>query len=94
MAMTGEITLRGRVLPVGGIQEKVLAAHRAGVRVVVLPRRCEALLDGIPAEVRAGIELVGVETVDEALQVAFSRSAEGEDRVTLPMQEPSRVSVH
>jgi ATP-dependent Lon protease len=94
MAMTGEITLRGRVLPVGGIHEKVLAAHRAGVRVVILPRRCEAMLDGIPAEVRAGLELVGVETVDEVLKLAFSRSAEGEDRVTLPMQEPSRVSVH
>ncbi len=95
LAMTGEITLRGRVLPVGGIQEKILAAHRAGLRLVIIPRQCEPLLEGIPAEVRAGVQLVGVESVDEALALALSPDAGVEDeRETLPMQEPSRVSVH
>jgi ATP-dependent Lon protease len=94
LAMTGEITLRGRVLPVGGIQEKVLAAHRAGLRTVVFPRRCEAQLEGIPEEVRAAVQLVAVESVDEALAAALADPAAEHGRVTLPMQERSRVSVH
>jgi ATP-dependent Lon protease len=94
LAMTGEITLRGRVLPVGGIRDKVLAAHRAGLRVVIFPRRCEAQLEGIPDEVRAAIELVPVESIDEVLFAALLPVDEAHDRVTLPMQEPSRVSVH
>jgi ATP-dependent Lon protease len=95
LAMTGEVTLRGRVLPVGGILEKVLAAHRAGLRKVVFPKRCEAQLAGIPDEMRASIELVAVESVDEVLAVALE--AEGDpdrDRATLPMHDRSRVSVH
>jgi ATP-dependent Lon protease len=95
LAMTGEITLRGRVLPVGGIQEKVLAAHRGGLRTVVFPRRCEAQLEGIAAEVREAIELVAVESVDEVLALALQADPLPEnDRETLPMQERSRVSVH
>jgi ATP-dependent Lon protease len=95
VAMTGEITLRGRVLPVGGIRDKVLAVHRAGLRAVILPRRCEGQLEGIPDEVRAGIELVPVESIEEVLAAALLPGAGDEhERVTLPMQEPSRVSVH
>jgi hypothetical protein len=54
VAMTGEITLRGKVLPVGGIKEKVLAAHRAGIKRVIMPERCMADLDEVPQEVRSG----------------------------------------
>jgi ATP-dependent Lon protease len=65
--MTGEITLRGKVLPVGGIKEKVLAARRAGIKTVIMPRRNESDLEDIPAEVRAEMTFVFVDTVDEVL---------------------------
>jgi ATP-dependent Lon protease len=74
VAMTGEITLRGLVLPVGGIKEKVLAAHRAGLREVVLPHRNEKDLVEIPAEVREGLKLHLVRTIDEALEVVLGAS--------------------
>jgi ATP-dependent Lon protease len=76
VAMTGEITLTGRVLPVGGIKEKVLAAHRAGITTVVLPRRSErALLEDVPEEVRAALRVHLVSTVAEVLAVALEPSA-------------------
>jgi ATP-dependent Lon protease len=71
VGMTGEITLRGQVLPVGGIKEKVLAAHRAGLRTVILPKRNEKDLDDLPAEVRNQIEFVLVDRVDEVLSSAL-----------------------
>jgi ATP-dependent Lon protease len=71
VAMTGEITLRGKVLPVGGIKEKVLAARRAGIRTVILPRRNEHDLDDIPAELRSEMEAIFVDTVDEVLAHAL-----------------------
>jgi ATP-dependent Lon protease len=74
VAMTGEITLRGLVLPVGGIKEKVLAAHRAGIREVVLPQRNEKDLVDVPAEVRQGIKLHLVQTIEEALAVVVGPS--------------------
>ena len=72
VAMTGEITLRGRVLPVGGLKEKLLAAHRAGVTKVVLPIQNEKDLQEIPAEVKKHLELVLVETMDEVLEQALN----------------------
>jgi ATP-dependent Lon protease len=71
VAMTGEITLRGRVLPIGGIKEKVLGAHRAGLRRVLLPTRNEADLDDIPADLRKEMQLVMVESIDEVLREAL-----------------------
>jgi ATP-dependent Lon protease len=71
VAMTGEITLRGKVLPVGGIKEKVLAARRAGIHTVILPRRNESDLEDIPPEVRAEMEIIFVDTVDEVLDHAL-----------------------
>jgi ATP-dependent Lon protease len=71
VAMTGEITLRGKVLPVGGIKEKVLAARRAGIKTVILPRRNERDLDDIPPELRAEMETIFVDTVDEVLEHAL-----------------------
>jgi len=71
VAMTGEITLRGRVLPVGGIKEKVLAAHRAGVRTVLLPRDNEKDLEDIPAPIRRRLDIRPVEHMDEVLELAL-----------------------
>ncbi len=75
VAMTGEISLRGRVLPVGGIKDKVLAAARAGIRTVLLPRRNEKDLAEIPAEVREQLEIRPVDTVEEALAIALEPTA-------------------
>lgn len=71
VGMTGEITLRGQVMPVGGVKEKVLAAHRSGIKTVILPRLNQADLDEIPEEVRNQLEFRFIETVDEALQAAL-----------------------
>jgi len=71
LAMTGEITLRGKVLPVGGIREKVLAAHRAGITTVILPKENEADIEEIPSKVRRRIRLVLVESLDEILKEAL-----------------------
>jgi len=70
-AMTGEITLRGRVLPVGGIKEKVLAAHRAGIRSVLLPRRNERDLEDVPEEVRRDVDFVLVDDAGEVIRHAL-----------------------
>jgi ATP-dependent Lon protease len=72
VAMTGEISLRGRVLPVGGIREKVLAAQRAGTRVVLLPERNLADLRDIPPESVAAVRIVALSTVDDALAAALA----------------------
>ena len=71
LAMTGEATLRGRVLPVGGIKSKVLAAHRYGIRTVILPRRCEAQLEEVPEQARQEMEFVLVDHMDEVLRAAL-----------------------
>ncbi len=72
VAMTGEITLRGKVLPVGGIKEKVLAAHRAGIRSVILPRRNERDLEEVPEELRRQLRLVFVDDAEEVLHHALA----------------------
>lgn len=71
LGMTGEITLRGKVLPIGGVKEKVLAAARFGLKTVVLPKRNEADLDDVPDVVRQDMEFILVDTVDEALAAAL-----------------------
>ena len=73
VAMTGEISLRGRVLPIGGLKEKTLAAHRAGIKRVLVPERNKADLDEVPKEVRDELEFVFVKTLDEVLQAALER---------------------
>jgi ATP-dependent Lon protease len=72
VAMTGEITLRGKVLPVGGIKEKVLAAHRVGIRTVILPRHNERDLEDVPAEVRGALRFVFVDDAGEVVREALS----------------------
>jgi ATP-dependent Lon protease len=71
VAMTGEITLRGRVLPIGGLKEKVLGAHRAGIKVIVLPKENEADIEDIPEEVRSQLSFHPVETLEEVLKIAL-----------------------
>jgi ATP-dependent Lon protease len=72
VAMTGEITLRGKVLPVAGIKEKVLAAHRAGVGVIILPRHNERDLEDVPSDVRDACRFVFVDTAEEVLAEALT----------------------
>src|SRR5690349_4727674 len=71
VAMTGEITLRGKVLPIGGVKEKVLGAHRAGLRRVLIPSHNEADLDDIPADLRKEIQFVLLESIDQVLREAL-----------------------
>jgi len=76
VAMTGEITLRGKVLPIGGVKEKLLAAHRAGLRTVILPRDNEKDLADIPAAIQQELTLRFVESMDEVLNLALERKIE------------------
>ncbi|MGD0611722.1 MAG: endopeptidase La [Anaerolineales bacterium] len=74
VSMTGEVTLRGQVLPVGGIKEKMLAAHRAGINTVILPRRNEPDLEDVPAEIKKSLTFVFADTVADVLKVALEKS--------------------
>lgn len=76
VAMTGEITLRGRVLAVGGVKEKLIAAHRAGIKKVLLPKECEHDLDEIPQNIKDEMEFVLVKHMDEVLEHALFRNEE------------------
>jgi ATP-dependent Lon protease len=80
VAMTGEITLSGRVLPIGGVKEKVLGAHRAGIRHIVLPKSNEGDIDDVPSEVRRELDFHLAETLSDVLRVALARD-QGEPRL-------------
>ena len=79
VAMTGEVTLRGRVLPVGGIKMKILAAHRAGLKTVILPKRNERDLEDVPDEVRNTMDFVLVERIDDAIEAALLPTKDSSD---------------
>jgi ATP-dependent Lon protease len=72
VGMTGEITLTGQVLPIGGIREKALAAQRAGLKRVIMPRENEPDLEELPAETRDGIEFVLVDSIEDVFEAAFN----------------------
>jgi ATP-dependent Lon protease len=76
VAMTGEITLRGKVLPIGGVKEKLLAAHRFGIDTIILPKDNEKDLVEVPEEVRDSLNVCLVETIDEVLSLALEDSVE------------------
>ena len=88
IAMTGEITLRGKVLPIGGGKEKILAAHRAGIRTVLLPRDNEKDLSEIPENIQEDLAIRFVETMDEVLDLALERKIEG---ITALATEPEEA---
>ena len=73
VAMTGEITLRGLVLPIGGLKEKLLAAHRAGIKKVLIPRENKKDLIEVPKTVIDSVEIIPVKNVDEVLKVALTK---------------------
>ncbi|HEY6462121.1 MAG TPA: S16 family serine protease, partial [Polyangiaceae bacterium] len=77
LGMTGELTLTGQVLPIGGVREKALAAQRAGLHRVVLPRENEFDLEELPAETRRDMEFVLVDSIEDVLHVAFNGSNGG-----------------
>ena len=87
VAMTGEITLRGKVLPIGGLKEKLLAAHRAGFNEVIIPKDNEKDLPDIPANILEQTRLHLVETMDQVLEIAFERPPMG-----LPVEQPLGAS--
>ena len=99
LAMTGEITLRGKVLPIGGVKEKVLAAHRFGVQTVLLPRDNEKDLSEIPAGIQQELAIKFVETMDEVLDLALERKIETmealitEPEVTPALEPPTTLDV-
>lgn len=92
IAMTGEVTLSGAVLPVGGIKEKVLAAHRAGIKTVILPRENERDLEDVPEEVRRDLMFVAVDTIDDVLREALGIDLPARQVVAYP--EKRCVPVH
>ena len=89
IAMTGEITLRGKVMPIGGVKEKTLAARRAGVKTVILPKRNEKDLEDVPPNVREEMEFRFVENIDEVLDVALSQQAIPVDTPEAGVQAPT-----
>ncbi|WDO00539.1 endopeptidase La [Aeromonas allosaccharophila] len=83
VAMTGEITLRGEVLPIGGLKEKLLAAHRGGIKRVLIPKENERDLEEIPANVKQDLEIYPVRWIDEVLELALQDNPQGFERVSV-----------
>ena len=79
VAMTGEITLRGRVLPIGGLKEKMLAAKTAGIKTVLVPKENEKDVEEISKEIKSGMEVVFVETMKEVLEQALVKKGKGKE---------------
>ncbi len=73
VSMTGEITLRGQVMPVGGIKEKMLAAHRAGLKTIILPKRNKMDVDDVPEEIRKTLTFIFAESVNDVLKAALDK---------------------
>jgi ATP-dependent Lon protease len=93
VSMTGEITLRGQVLPVGGIKEKMLAAHRAGIKTVILPKRNALDLEDIPEEVKKGLNFIFAESVDDVLESALEKPARSPAAKKNPPSKGKRKNV-
>ena len=79
VAMTGEITLRGNVLPIGGLKEKVLAAYREGIRTILLPKENQRDIEDIPKEILGKLQFVPVAHMDEVLKTALMSGEEGKE---------------
>ena len=91
IAMTGEITLRGKIMPIGGVKEKLLAAHRAGIKMVILPEENEKDLSEIPESVRTALAVQFVDNMDEVLELALEHSADHENKEFMEEKMPPKV---
>ncbi len=87
VGMTGEITLRGQVLPVGGIKEKVLAAHRNGLKTIILPKRNEVDIEKVPDEVKKSIKFIFAETVQDVLDAALEKTSKKKEKSNEPVKK-------
>ncbi|GAV26371.1 endopeptidase La [Carboxydothermus islandicus] len=99
VAMTGEITLRGKVLPIGGLKEKILAAKRAGIKTIIIPHENRKELEEISPQVKRGLKFILVKHMDEVLEAALIREEKPEIEPPVPAEEkevtePSELSVH
>jgi len=105
VAMTGEITLRGQVLAIGGLKEKLLAAHRGGITTVLIPDDNKRDLKEIPDNIKADLEIIAVKWIDEVLEVALQRmpeplsesevaAADGDSEASSESEESPRISAH
>ena len=92
VAMTGEVTLRGRVLPIGGLKEKLLAALRGGIKTVLIPDENEKDLAEIPKNVIEGLKIIPVKTVDEVLKVALTKCLTPIDWVEIDLSQTQAKS--
>jgi ATP-dependent Lon protease len=90
IGMTGEITLRGQVLPIGGVKEKVLAAHRNGLKTVILPKHNEQDIDDVPDEIKQSMKFVFAETVDDVLASALESNHKAAPKKNRAAGKPSR----
>ena len=90
IAMTGEITVRGKVLPIGGLKEKMLAAHRHGIYELILPKDNEKDLPDIPEVIRKDMKLHFVESMDEVLKIALERDLEA---LPVPKNAPTAAEI-
>jgi len=90
VAMTGEVTLRGRVLPIGGLKEKIMAAHRGEIKTIIIPKENEKDLKDIPDRILRNLRIVAVTHVEEVLPVALV-VPEGETLFIKPAEEPEQV---
>jgi ATP-dependent Lon protease len=92
LAMTGEVTLRGRVLPIGGLKEKLLAAHRANLKTVIIPKDNEKDLDEVPSNILKSLEVIRVDNVDEVLKVALIQDDEGMENLKESSSSPYNLT--
>jgi ATP-dependent Lon protease len=92
VGMTGEITLRGRVLEIGGVKEKVIAAHRAGLKTVILPKENKKDLEDVPQKVKKDIEFVFVSDLGEALRVALCHRKNNQGKENLGLEKNQKAN--
>ena len=88
VAMTGEVTLRGKVLPIGGLKEKLLAAHRAGIKRVLIPEDNKKDLAEVPEKIKTDMEITAVSDVDSVLQIALTQKLKPVDWVDVSLTTP------
>ena len=96
VGMTGEITLRGQVLPIGGVKEKILAGHRIGLRTIILPKRNGQDLDDVPDEIKKTMKFTLVDTVDEVLDSALEAVRKPKNPKAAPRKKsaPKKAKLH